>query len=173
MHLVECRRLRDFLALRWVRLPREQRRFRTNILLTVLQSRHPAVTTFTIHRSPDEPKPIGYVMLVHANEPTQWIIERLTIDREHQRQGYAYAVADQLIDEIHSFENSEMVVARYHPDNDAARQLFAKLGFKEREKRMRGQVVALLEFEFEDEEDATPSEDDSPKPPAAPDSAET
>ena len=84
--------------------------------------------------------------------PTQWIIERLTIDREHQGQGVGYAVADQLIDMVHDFENSEMVIARYRTENEAARSLFNKLGFQEREEMFRGRHVSVLEFEFEEDD---------------------
>ena len=66
---------------------------------------------------------------------------------------------DQLIDMVHDFENSEMVIARYRPENDAARSLFNKLGFKEREEMFRGRHVSLLEFEFE--EDAEDEDADS------------
>lgn len=148
--LTEITGLRDFMALTAVRVKPEQRRFTRNAFITYLQTRHPAVTTYVIQRQGQQ---VGFVMLIHAQNPTQWIIDRLTIDRDHQGQGVGYAVADQLIDMIHDFENSEMVIARYRPENDAARSLFNKLGFKEREEMFRGRHVSLLEFEFEDEED--------------------
>ena len=97
-------------------------------------------------------------MLIHAENPTQWIIERLTIDREHQRQGYGYAVVDQLIDMIYGFENSEMVIARYKPENEAAQALFEKLNFVQREEMFRGRHIALLEFEFEEVEEEVEEE---------------
>ena len=99
-------------------------------------------------------------MLIHAENPTQWIIDRLTIDRDHQGQGVGYAVADRLIDMVHGFENSEMVIARYRPENDAARSLFNKLGFKQREEMFRGRHVTLLEFEFEEDEEDKDAESD-------------
>ena len=85
------------------------------------------------------------------------IIERLTIDRDRQRQGIGYAVADQLIDMVHGFDNSEMVIARYQPENEAARALFAKLNFVERDEMFRGRHVALLEFEFEEADEEEPA----------------
>ena len=118
--LLELTSMRDFMVLSAVRVEREQRRFTRNPVITYLQTRHPAVTTYRIDL--DE-KIIGFVMLIHAENPVQWIIERLTIDRDYQRQGHGFAVADQLIDMIHDFENSEMVLARYNPENEAARLL--------------------------------------------------
>ena len=157
IELKEISAIREFLALGVLRVLPEQRRFTKNVMISYLQTRHPAVTTYVINAAG---QPIGYVMLIHAENPTQWIIERLTIAAEHQRQGYGYAVADQLIDMIHDFENSEMVIARYKPDNEAARSLFTKLGFVEREEMFRGRHVSLLEFEFE-EDDAEADESDT------------
>ena len=147
--LNEISAIRDFMALGKVRVAPEQRRFAKNIMLSWMQTRHPAVTTYRID---SDAQPIGYVMLIHAENPTQWIIERLTINHEHQRQGYGYAVVDHMIDMIHDFENSEIVIARYEPENEAARALFAKLGFVEREEKFRGRHIAILEFEFEEDE---------------------
>ena len=160
--LTEISGLRDILALGSIQVQPEQRRFTRNLFITYLQTRHPAVTTYRIDA---DGTPIGYVMLIHAENPTQWIIERLTIDADSQRNGWGYTVADHLIDMVHDFENSEMVIARYRPENDAARSLFAKLNFVEREEKFRGRHIAILEFEFEadedDDEDVTDDDDDS------------
>ena len=163
IELVEISSLREFLALSALRVQPEQRRYTTNILLSWMQSRHPAVTTYKVIAGGE---PAGYVMLIHAQNPAQWIIERLTIDGDKQRQGIGFAVADQLVDMVHDFENSEMVIARYHPENDAARALFSKLGFEEREEMFRGRKLATLEFEFEeveeDDDEESGDQDDRP-----------
>ena len=148
--LSEISGLRDFLALNVIRVKPRQRRFTKNVVLSWMQSRHPAVSFYRVDW---QRKLVGYVMLIHAQEPTQWIIERLTIDQEYQRQGLGYAVADQLIDMIHGFENSEMVIARYEPENIAARKLFDKLEFKVQDELFRDRHVAVLKFEFEDGDD--------------------
>ncbi len=155
--LTEIKSLSEFLNLRHIRVEREQRRFSKNLLLTFLQTRHPAVTSYRIDA---EGEAIGYVMLIHAENPTQWIIERLTIDRDHQRRGYGYGVVDYLIDMVHDFENSEMVIARYEPDNEPAHRLFERLNFVQQEKMFRGRHIAILEFEFEDDEDGADREED-------------
>ncbi len=160
LELKEISSLREFMALTAVRVKPEQRRFTRNAFITYLQTRHPAVTTYVIHW---QGQLAGFVMLIHAENPTQWIIDRLTIDRDHQGQGLGYAVADQLIDMVHDFENSEMVIARYKPDNEVARGLFNKLGFKEREEMFRGRHVTLLEFEFEEEDEFEDDEADEEK----------
>lgn len=163
VELKELKTLQDWMALTNVRVKPEQRKYTTNLIVSYLQSRHHAVTAYSIHTNDQL---IGYVMLIHADNPVQWIIERLTIDHNYQRQGYGYATADQLIDMVYDFENSEMVVARYKPDNEAARQLFQKLKFEEQEKMFRDRNIALLEFEFEeiegeeDEEELDADEDD-------------
>ena len=155
--LTEIKSLSEFLNLRHIRVEREQRRFSKNLFITFLQTRHPAVTSYRIDAAGEA---IGYVMLIHAENPTQWIIERLTIDRDHQRRGYGYAVVDYLIDMVHDFENSEMVIARYEPDNEPARRLFERLNFEQQEKMFRGRHIAILEFEFEDDEDDANKDED-------------
>ena len=158
--LVEITSFRDFWQLRHIQVEPEQRRFSKNIIISWLQTRHPAVTSYRIDQGA---RPIGYVMLINAENPTQWIIERLTIDRDSQRQGYGYAVVDHLIDQVHGFESSEMVIARYAPDNVAARSLFQRLNFVEQDKMFRGRHISLLEFEFEDDgEDDEADDSDSP-----------
>lgn len=147
LNLTEITGLREFWALNVVRVKPRQRRFTKNVVLSWMQSRHPAVSFYRVDW---QGTLVGYVMLIHAQEPTQWIIERLTIDQEYQRQGLGYAVADQLIDMIHGFENSEMVIARYEPENIAARKLFDKLEFKVQDELFRDRHVAVLKFEFED-----------------------
>jgi len=159
VELKQLNTIQDWLELRYIRVKPEQRKFTTNLILSYLQARHPAVTGYSIHANNNL---IGYVLLIHAENPVQWIIERLTIDKDYQRQGYGYATADQLIDMIYDFDNSEMVVARYDPDNEAARQLAKKLKFEEQEKLYRNRNIALLEFEFEEiegEEDDEELED--------------
>ncbi len=155
LKLTEISGLRDFLALNVIRVKPRQRRFTKNVVLSWMQSRHPAVSFYRIDW---QGQLIGYVMLIHASQPTQWIIERLTIDQEFQRQGLGYAVADQLIDMIHGFENSEMVIARYEPENLAARKLFDRLEFKVQDELFRDRHVAVLKFEFEEDEEG--DEDD-------------
>lgn len=157
VELTEITSLGEFLALRAVQVKPRQRRFTKPALLSWMQNRHPAVTSYAIKLDGEL---IGYVMLIHAENPTQWIIERLTIGVDYQRQGHGYAVCDHLIDMIHGFENSEMVIARYAPENMAGRKLFAKLGFVEREEMFRGRHVSLLEFEFEEDEDDADEADD-------------
>ncbi|MCY3831874.1 MAG: GNAT family N-acetyltransferase [Chloroflexi bacterium] len=148
--LTEITGLRDFLALNAIQVKPRQRRFTKNVVLSWMQARHPAVTFYRVDWQAEL---VGYVMLIHAQQPTQWIIERLTIDQDYQRQGLGYAVADYLIDMVHEFENSEMVIARYEPENLAARKLFAKLNFTQQEELFRDRHVAVLKFEFEDVED--------------------
>ena len=167
--LVEISSLREFLALSAVRVQPEQRRYATNTLLSWMQNRHPAVTTYNVLA---DGQLAGYVMLIHAQNPAQWIIERLTIDGGNQRQGIGFAVADKLVDMVHGFENSEMVIARYHPQNDAARALFAKLGFEEREEMFRGRNLATLEFEFEEAEEEAEEDDEDEYRDAAEETAE-
>lgn len=169
IELIEITGLREFWALRVVRVKPRQRRFTTNVVFSWMQSRHPAISFYRVDW---QGKLVGYVMLIHAQQPTQWIIEQLTIDQEYQRQGLGYAVADQLIDMIHGFENSEMVIARYEPENLSARKLFDKLGFVQQEELFRDRHVAVLKFEFEEDEEDEAEDDDEAAESEADDDAE-
>lgn len=155
--LKEYKSWRDWLPLREIRVQPNQRKFTTNLITSYLQSTHPAVTGYGLYM---QETLIGYVFLIHADNPAQWIIDRLTIDKDYQRQGYGYDVIDQLVDMVYDFENSETVIARYNTDNDAARQLIAKLKFEEQEQLVRGRNIATLEFEFEESEEEDDDEDD-------------
>ncbi len=157
LEFTEITGLREFWALSVIQVKPRQRRFTKNVLLSWMQSRHPAVSFYRVDQKGTL---VGYVMLIHAQEPTQWIIERLTIDQAYQRQGLGFAVADYLIDMVHGFENSEMVIARYEPENVAARKLFDKLNFVQREEMFRDRHVAVLQFEFEEVEDDENGEED-------------
>lgn len=160
IELTEISGLRDFWALSVIQVKTRQRRFTKNVLLSWMQSRHPAVSFYRVDLKGTL---VGYVMLIHAQEPTQWIIDRLTIDQAYQRQGLGHAVADYLIDMVHGFENSEMVIARYEPENVAARKLFDKLNFVQREEMFRDRHVAVLQFEFEEvDDDENGAEDSDP-----------
>ena len=156
LKLTEISGLREFLALGVISVKPRQRRFTKNVVLSWMQSRHPAVSFYRVDKAGQL---VGYVMLIHAQQPTQWIIERLTIDAQYQRQGLGHAVADQLIDMVHGFENSEMVIARYEPENIAARKLFDKLRFTVQEELFRDRHVAVLKFEFEEDEDNDDGDD--------------
>lgn len=147
----------DWWAIRQIKLRPEQRKYGAPVILSWFQSTTAAVTSYSIHL---DDKLIGFVMLIQSTNPVQWIIERLLIDADYQRQGYGYQVTDMLIDMIYEKENSEMVVVRYDTDNEAARSLFKKLNFEEQEKLYRKRNIALLEFEFEESEEDELDEDD-------------
>jgi|GEM_PF-1042044 len=155
--LKEYKSWRDWLPLRNLQVHPDQRKYKTNIVISYLQATHPAVTGYGLYVGEDL---IGYVFLIHAENPVQWIIDRLTIDKKYQRKGYGSDVVDQLIDMVYDFENSEMVIARYAPDNEAARKLFAKWKFEEQDRMVRGRQIATLEFEFEESEEDEDLEDD-------------
>ena len=156
--LKEFKSWREWWASRNIQVHSNQRKYTTNVIMSYLQATHPSVTGYGLYV--DETQ-IGYVFLIHAENPAQWIIDRLTIDKQYQRQGYGEDVVDQLIDMVYDFENSEMVIARYNTDNDVARQLFAKMKFEEQEDRIvRGRNIAVLEFEFEESEEDDEYEDD-------------
>jgi len=73
---------------------------------------------------------VGFVMWgVDPADESFWI-GGLYIDRRHQRRGHARAVVTQLLERAESAGHQEAALS-YHPQNTAARSLYASIGFVE------------------------------------------
>lgn len=76
---------------------------------------------------------VGFTMYAvnYSYEPFQYIIMRLMIDAEHQGRGYGKAAMQLLLERIAADPGATTVAISYDPSNEAARQLYAQLGFVE------------------------------------------
>jgi RimJ/RimL family protein N-acetyltransferase len=66
------------------------------------------------------------------------------VDAAHQRRGYGEAAMKQIIAEIAEEPGGNEILICYHRPNEAARRLYARLGFVEQDVDASGKVTALL-----------------------------
>jgi diamine N-acetyltransferase len=90
---------------------------------------------------------VGFVMYAQTPDPRDgnfWV-HRLMIDRRHQRHGYGRAAMGEVLRRLRADPACRTIWIGYLPDNDAARQFYASLGFEEQgEAPWGGDWVARL-----------------------------
>jgi len=71
---------------------------------------------------------------------------RFMIDASHQGKGYGKLAIIQLIEHLKTFPRkpAPSIYLSYKPDNEAARKLYASIGFKETGEISCGETVARL-----------------------------
>lgn len=97
-------------------------------------------------------KVIGFVMMYHDTaEENDYSEEsygvcRFMIDREYQGKGYGKKAFEKALELIKTYPqgDAKAVYISYHPDNEAARRLYASFGFVETGDISDGEVVARL-----------------------------
>jgi len=97
---------------------------------------------------------VGFIMLAYdpagddEDDETVYKVCRLMIDKEHQGKGYGRQAMERALEIIRSFPHgaADLVVLSYKPDNEAARSLYASLGFKETGEVDGDEVWAVLEL---------------------------
>ncbi|MBX2869545.1 MAG: GNAT family N-acetyltransferase [Acidiferrobacterales bacterium] len=75
-------------------------------------------------------EPVGFIMGERTSESKVEIF-RFMIDIDYQKKGYGRAALEVAIAEIRQLEGVSEIQICYHPDNEVAKQLYFKLGFKE------------------------------------------
>lgn len=89
---------------------------------------------------------VGFVMYARDLENQQLWVYRLMIDAAQQRRGYGRAALLRLIERLRTLPDSDSVSISYLEDNEAARQLYASIGFRETGEVIDGEAVARLDF---------------------------
>jgi len=93
--------------------------------------------TFAIY---DDDTMIGFIMMYHDTaeeneygDEEAYGILRFMIDRRYQNKGYGTKAMEKALEYIRTFPQGEAkaVYISYAPENEAARRLYAKFGFKE------------------------------------------
>ena len=84
---------------------------------------------------------VGFVMWGVDDDRSRWI-GGLTVDAAAQRTGVARAAVGLLLDRFAADPECPAAALSYHPDNVAARTLYAALGFVETGEREDDEVVA-------------------------------
>jgi diamine N-acetyltransferase len=86
---------------------------------------------------------VGFVMsAVDPDDHCYWI-GGLVVDGKHQHRGLGRAAMTVLIDRARE-AHRPCVALSYAPDNQAARRLYASLGFTETDQRLDEEIVARL-----------------------------
>lgn len=85
---------------------------------------------------------VGFCMWAVDDDGSRWI-GGLVIDAPHQSRGLGGAAMEAMLDRLGPEAGAAGVALSYHPDNEAARRLYASLGFHETgETHSSGEVVA-------------------------------
>jgi len=92
----------------------------------------------------DDHQMVGFIMYGRDEQTHKWKIFRLMVEVTHQGKGYARAALQQVITEIARHPDSDEIIICYHNSNQAARNLYAQLGFREQTINDQGVVTALL-----------------------------
>ena len=92
--------------------------------------------------------PVGFLMYGHNFEhPTQQVfIQRLMVDENFQRKGYGRFAMNRMIEIFRADERIKEVGISYAPENDAAKKLYASMGFVETGEIFEGEAVAALKL---------------------------
>jgi diamine N-acetyltransferase len=70
-----------------------------------------------------------------------WFIERLMVDKQYQGKGYGRAGMAALLDELRAHTGYTAILISFVPTNEAARNLYEKLGFKDTGEIEEGEAV--------------------------------
>jgi len=94
----------------------------------------------------DQDQMVGYVLFGRDVLTNQWKIFRLMIDKSHQGKGYGESAMRDIIEQTANESDGDEILICYQDSNQAARRLYAKLGFVEQEVDSSGKVTALLKL---------------------------
>lgn len=90
--------------------------------------------------------PVGFLMYAYWEERQQHWIFRLIIAAEHQGQGYGRAAMRLLVERMRAIPGCQQIYISYEPENEAAKGLYASLGFCVTGEFVSGEEVACLEL---------------------------
>ena len=96
----------------------------------------------------DGDTPVGFLMYGYNFEhpKQQAFIIRLMVDEKFQGKGYDRFGIQKLLEIFRADERIKTVGISYEPENEAARRLYASLGFVEPGEMIEGEVLAVLKL---------------------------
>ena len=89
--------------------------------------------------------PVGFLMYCYWEERQQYWIFRLLVDEKYQGHGYGRAAMRLAIERIRALPGCTQIYISYEPENNAARTLYARLGFVITGEIVGEEEVAVLE----------------------------
>lgn len=92
--------------------------------------------------------PVGFAMYCLDPEDRQYWIDRLMIDRNHQRKGYGREAMRLILARIRALadERHTYIYISFEPENDAAKALYESLGFLPDGREIDGETVYRLKL---------------------------
>ena len=142
----------NWLALIKLQVREDQRHFVASNVFSIAQAQfgddyegHWELHPFGIYEGDD---PVGFLMYGHNFDHPQYqvFILRLMVDEKFQGKGYGRSGMEKLLKLLRSDERIQSVGISYEPENAAARQLYASLGFVETGRMLEGEAEALLKL---------------------------
>lgn len=130
----------------------DQKKFVASNLYSIAQSKfgdeyqgHWDLFPFGIY---DGDEPVGFLMYAFnfEHQREQAYVQRLMVDEKFQGKGYGKFAMQKALEIFRADERIKNVAISYEPDNDAARKLYASLGFVETGEIVEDEVVALLKL---------------------------
>ena len=127
--------LRDITVSNWqecsnLKVRDEQARFVPTNLYSIAEAQfYPQAVPLAIYDSAG--RMVGFVLYGVEVASGQWKVFRLMIDQAHQGQGYGRAAMEQVLERLSAQPGCDEVFISYQDDNQAARRLYASLGFVE------------------------------------------
>lgn len=96
----------------------------------------------------DGDTPVGFLMYAYNFDypKVQGFIVRLMVDEKYQGKGYGRFAMQWMMDVFRKDERVKAIGISYEPENDAARKLYASLGFVETGEMMENEVFAALKL---------------------------
>lgn len=96
----------------------------------------------------DEGTPVGFLMYgLNLDHPKQQaFIQRLMVDDKHQGKGYGRFGMQRILEIFRADEQIKSIGISYEPENEAARKLYASLGFEETGELVGDEVLAVLQL---------------------------
>ena len=89
---------------------------------------------------------VGFLMYDATSDGDNALIYRFMIDRAFQGRGYGKAALQLVLAEIAALDHIRRISICYEPENDGARQLYAKAGFVEDGIDEDGEMIAHLDL---------------------------
>ena len=90
--------------------------------------------------------PVGFLMYGYNFQHTkqQAFIIRLMVDEKHQGKGYGRFGMEKVLETFRTEDQILIAGISYEPENEAARKLYASLGFVETGEMLGDEVLAVL-----------------------------
>lgn len=143
----------NWLALIKLQVREDQRQFVASNVFSIAQAQfgddfegHWDLHPFGIFDDDDEP--VGFLMygLNFEHPKQQAFIQRLMVDEKFQGKGYGRFGMQKILEIFRADMRIKEVGISYEPENEAARALYASLGFSETGRMMEDEVEAVLKL---------------------------